>query len=75
VQHFDRVHRVKGNEQVQIVMRGLAVVDAEAVNSTSVCSNVPPRRTMSPDRLPCALFEEDDASWRSSSCSDSIERS
>ena len=31
VQHFNRVHRVELNGQVEIVMRGLAVVDAEAI--------------------------------------------
>jgi hypothetical protein len=31
VQHFNRVHGVKRNGQVEVVMRGLAVVDAKAI--------------------------------------------
>ena len=31
MENFDRVHRIDGNGEVQIVVRGLAVVDAESI--------------------------------------------
>ena len=75
VQHFNRVHGIERNGQVQIVMRGLAVVDAKAIQQHQ--GLLEGSSAQDQIRLPAAraaLSRKTDASWRSKSCGDSSER-
>ena len=60
VQHFNRVHRVQRNGQVEVVMRGLTVVDAKTIQQhQGLLEGASTQNQVSLSAARAALFEKD----------------